>query len=265
MDKGSGPQQSAVLMEWGERGAAAICPGADYAVVVDVLSFTTSLSVAIDFGAEVFPYRWRDESAPEFARRHHAVLAVPRSGARRPGVITLSPASISAAAGVTRLVLPSPNGSALASELADCGSAVLGACLRNRTAIARWLAARVREAQQPPVIAVIAAGERWADDSLRPAVEDLWGAGAVISALADLGVTGLSPEACSAAAAFTAVAANLATELANSTSGRELADSGFGTDVAVAADLDISASVPLLDDGRFVDAGPHHGGRRARG
>jgi 2-phosphosulfolactate phosphatase len=241
-------------MEWGERGAAAICPGAEYAVIVDILSFTTALSVAADGGTEVFPYRWRDESAAEFARRHDAVLAVARTEAGRPE-ITLSPASISSATGVTRLVLPSPNGSALATGLADCGAVVLGACLRNRMAVARWLAGRVRAGQHPPVIAVIAAGERWADDSLRPAVEDLWGAGAVISALAALGFTGLSPDARSAAAAFTAVAANLAAELADSTSGRELADSGFGDDVAVAADLDASASVPVLAGGRFVDAG----------
>ena len=36
-----------------------------------------------------------------------------------------------------------------------------------------------------------------------------------------------------------------------------------------AADLDVSTSVPLLTDGRFVDATsqpvPHHGARRARG
>jgi 2-phosphosulfolactate phosphatase len=246
--------QATILMEWGERGAAAICPGADYAVIVDVLSFTTSLSVAIDAGAEVYPYRWQDESAPEFARQHNAVLALDRSAAPRPGVITLSPASISSAAGVTRLVLPSANGSALASELADCGPVVLGACLRNRMAIARWLADQVRAAQQPPVIAVVAAGERWADESLRPALEDLWGAGAVIAALASLGVTGLTAEARSATAAFSAVAANLAAELADSTSGRELADRGFGSDVAAAADLDVSASAPLLADGRFVDA-----------
>jgi 2-phosphosulfolactate phosphatase len=167
----------------------------------------------------------------------------------------LSPASISSAAGVSRIVLPSPNGSALASQLADGGAMVLGACLRNRMAIARWLADRVRASQHPPVIAVVAAGERWPDDSLRPAVEDLWGAGAVISALEGLGLAGLSPEARSAAAAFTAVAANLAAELADSTSGRELADIGFGHDVAVAADLDASASVPVLAGARFVDAG----------
>jgi 2-phosphosulfolactate phosphatase len=255
MQSRSGSQQPSVLMEWGERGAAAICPVADYAVIVDILSFTTALSVAIDAGAEVFPYRWRDESAPEFARSHDAVLAVGRSTARGPGVVSLSPASISSASGVSRIVLPSPNGSALASQLASCDARVLGACLRNRMAIARWLADRARASQYPPVIAVIAAGERWPDNSLRPAVEDLWGAGAVIGALQDLGLTTLSPEARSAAAAFAAVAANLAAELADSTSGRELADIGFGHDVAVAADLEASASVPVLAGDRFVDAG----------
>ena len=133
-------------MEWGELGAAAICPGADYAVIVDILSFTTALSVAIDAGAEVFPYRWRDESAAAFARRHDAVLAVCRSAASTPAAnaaVSLSPASIRSATGLARLVLPSPNGSALASQLAHRDAVVLGACLRNRKAVARWLASRV--------------------------------------------------------------------------------------------------------------------------
>jgi len=126
-------------MEWGERGAAAICPGANYSVIVDILSFTTALSVAIDAGAEVFPYRWRDESAAAFARRHDAVLAVGRSAASMPAAsapVSLSPASIRSATGLTRLVLPSPNGSALASQLAHRGAVILGACLRNRMAVA---------------------------------------------------------------------------------------------------------------------------------
>ena len=120
--------------------------------------------------------------------------------------------------------------------------------------VARWLASRVAARTPPPVIAVVAAGERWADWSLRPAIEDLWGAGAVISALADLGLTGLSPEARSAAAAFAAVAANLPAELAATSSGRELASIGFVQDVAVAAELDASASVPTLAGARLVDA-----------
>lgn len=36
--------------------------------------------------------------------------------------------------------------------------------------------------------------------------------------------------------------------------GRELASIGFGQDVAVAAELDASASVPTLAGARFVDA-----------
>ena len=58
-----GQRQSAVRLEWGQLGAAAICQAAGYAVIVDVLSFTTTLSVAVDAGAEVFPYPWQDRSA----------------------------------------------------------------------------------------------------------------------------------------------------------------------------------------------------------
>jgi 2-phosphosulfolactate phosphatase len=250
-------RQFAVRMEWGLHGANAICAGADAAIIVDVLSFTTSLSVAIDAGAEVFPYRWKDASAREFAQQHHAILAVGRSEAARSAgqaQISLSPASIRAATGLARIVLPSPNGSALASQLAGSGATVVGGCLRNRTAVARWLIGPRTAGGTAPVIAVIAAGERWPDDSLRPAVEDLWGAGAIISALASQGATELSPEARSAAAAFGAVQASLTAALMSCSSGAELAGIGFGDDVEVAAELDASTSVPVLADGGFRNA-----------
>ena len=251
---------AAVRMEWGPQGAAAIGTGADYAVVVDILSFTTTLSVALDLGAEVYPYRWRDESAAGFARQHHATLAVGRLEAADPAAVvpqvSLSPASMRAAPGLTRLVLPSPNGSALSSQLAASTAVVVGACLRNRTAVARWLARQRRADGQPAVIAVVAAGEQWPDNSLRPAVEDLWGAGAVIAALEDSGVRGLSAEAGAAAAAFRAVESSLGSDLADCSSGRELASAGgFSEDVSIAAELDTSSSVPVLRDGRFVSAG----------
>jgi len=44
-----------VRLEWGPVGAAETAPDSTYAVVVDVLSFTTTLSVAMDIGAEVLP------------------------------------------------------------------------------------------------------------------------------------------------------------------------------------------------------------------
>jgi 2-phosphosulfolactate phosphatase len=253
--------QFAVRMEWGLRGAEVISEQADFAVVIDVLSFTTTVSVALDQGAEVYPYPWRDESAAAFARQHKAVLAVGRSeaaaDAAREGhhpAVSLSPASVRAAPGLDRIVLPSPNGSALAAAVARSDTLVLTACLRNRAAVAAWLASQRAPSDRPPVIAVIAAGERWPDGTLRPAVEDLWGAGALISALAGLGVTGLSPEANAAAAAWLAIETTLGTALAACSSGAELADASFDADVDIAAELDASGCVPLLTRGRFAGA-----------
>ena len=241
-------------MEWGPSGADVVSPAIDIAVVVDVLSFTTSLSVGIDAGAEVFPYRWDSESAEEFAEQHFATLAVNRSRACR-GHVSLSPGTIRAATDLVRLVLPSPNGSSLSFQLADAGAEVVGACLRNRMATARWLTDRLEE-QPDAVIAVIAAGERWSDGSLRPAVEDLWGAGAVIDALQDALTTSFSREAEAAAAAFRNVQSDIGPALMESSSGQELIAAGFIDDVAVAAELDESNNVPVLKDGTFSNSVP---------
>jgi 2-phosphosulfolactate phosphatase len=241
-------------MEWGERGAEAIGRGADFAVVVDVLRFSTALSVAAESGIDVFPYPWRDETAAQFAVQNDAVLAASEHPAGltegETAPVSLSPVSIRAATGITRLVLPSPNGSALAVHLDTTGGTVVGACLRNRTAVAQWLAAA-----EPSVIAIVAAGERWADGSLRPAVEDLWGAGSLVEALAAEGMTGFSQESLVAAAAFADVRADLHAALLACASGAELAAKGLGADIAIAAELDSSTAVPVLDLGRFTDAG----------
>jgi 2-phosphosulfolactate phosphatase len=235
-----------VRFEWGLTGAVAVAEGASVAVVIDVLSFTTAVSVAVDAGIEVFPYRFRDATAAAFAASRGAVLAVGRREAGATGV-SLSPLSIQQAPvdgplhRSGRLVLPSPNGSAISRQLS--GSVpVVAACLRNAGAVARWI---TRTAPPGPV-AIIAAGERWPGDLLRPAVEDLWGAGAVITGLVAAGVTDLSPEAGSAVAAFTTVAGTLGAALAQCASGRELAEDGFGAEIPLAAELNVSASVPLL-------------------
>lgn len=79
--------------DWGLDGARAIADGADVAVVVDVRSFTAMLSVALDAGTTVWPYRWADAGAPAFAAGRDAVLAVVRSQAG-PDDGSLSPASV---------------------------------------------------------------------------------------------------------------------------------------------------------------------------
>ena len=178
-----------VRFDWGPTGAAAIAEGADVAVVVDVLSFTTTLCVAVERGMTVLPYRWKDERAAAYAEERAATLAVGRFEARSlPGGagVSLSPAAMARVSGVSRIVLPSPNGSSISFGLAESGATVVGACLRNRRAVADWVAAR------GGTVAVVAAGERWPDGSLRPAAEDLWGAGAVLALLPR---DDLSPEA----------------------------------------------------------------------
>lgn len=242
-----------VRFDWGAVGAGAITQGASHAVVVDVLSFTTTLCVALEHGLTVFPHCWRDEGAAARATSLDAVLAVGRSEARRlgAGAVSLSPAAMSALEGPSRIVLPSPNGSAISFALRDSGATVLGACLRNATAAASLIATSLDPGS---VLAVVAAGERWPDGSLRPAIEDQWGAGAVLAALRQLDDTGYSPEASAAADSFDAVRDRLSEALTDCASGRELVTTGFAEDVGIAAELDAATVVPVLAGDAFVPA-----------
>jgi 2-phosphosulfolactate phosphatase len=233
--------------DWGPAGAAALVADAepgDVAVVVDVLSFTTTLSVAIEHGIEVLPYPWASEEAPAYAEARGAVLALGRRAGLAQGAVSLSPLSFDGVTGIDRVVLPSPNGSAISFALRDMGVTVVGACLRNAGAVGAWLRGSTAR------VAVVAAGERWPDGSLRPAAEDLWGAGAVLSAL---GLHDASPEARQAASAYDSVRDDVATALPDCASGRELVAAGFAGDVEIAAAVDASRVVPVLRGEAFVD------------
>jgi 2-phosphosulfolactate phosphatase len=242
-----------VRFEWGLDGARSIASGADLAVVVDVLSFTTCVSVAVDRGAVVFPYPWEDAGAEDFAARHDARLARPRGA----GGLSLSPSSLRDAPTLSRVVLPSPNGSSIAYELAKAVPLIAAVSLRNAAVTADWVAA---ELSPDAVVAVIAAGERWPGGSLRPALEDQIGAGAFIAGLASAGRggftpedgrTGFAPEAESAMAVFNATEPRLREALQACSSGRELISAGYPDDVEIAAELDAGFAVALLKDGAF--------------
>ena len=241
-----------VRFDWGMQGATAISAGAAAVVVVDLLSFTTTLSVALDAGVQVFPYRFRDASAAAFAASRGAVLAVGRREAGPTGV-SLSPVSVRRAAAAGRT----------AGGHLEVGVAVaergrhLPAARRGRDAW--WWAPpakrdRVCATGSPRrfvgPIAVVAAGERWPGDALRPAVEDLWGAGLVIDALAALGAGPLSPEAAAARAAYQAIGRSPGPwRSAACASGRELTDDGYAEEIAMAAEVDVSRRVPVLERG----------------
>lgn len=239
--------------DWGAAGLAAVGPGAATVVVVDVLRFTSAVSVAVGRRAVVLPFTWSmGDAARAYAADHDAELA----GWREDGGWSLSPTDLARIPAGTRLVLPSPNGSALAFGARDdaADALVLAGCLRNATAVAAVAAARGGP------VAVVAAGERWSGGSgghagaLRPSVEDLLGAGAVLRALTDLAGPGvrLAPEARAAIGAFDAARDELGEWLAGSSSGRELIAIGFGDDVEAAAALDAEQVAPVLDGVAFT-------------
>ena len=223
--------------EWGMQGVTKLAPISDIVVIVDILSFSTSVEIATNNGAIVFPYQWKDESALNYAKTVEAQLA---SRERKSGNgYSLSPASLINIPAGTKLVLPSPNGSSL--SLLTGSTPTLAGCLRNAKAIAQYV-------QRYGTIAVIPAGERWEDGSLRPAIEDLIGAGAILSDLKGE----LSPEAEAAVAVFQQWKSNLAI-LAKCSSGKELIARGFAADVELAVALNISRCVPLLVDRAYVN------------
>jgi 2-phosphosulfolactate phosphatase len=202
--------------------------------------------VALGRGITVYPFRWRDERAVELARELDANLALQRQDSRlRPGSVSLSPQSLQRSSGIERLVLPSPNGSTICAALAGQGATVVAGCLRNAGAVSAYLAT---ELERGATVAVVAAGERWPDGSLRPAVEDLWGAGAV---LADLDPELLSPEAAIARLAYESFRDRPLQHLLSCASGRELVEKGYEPDVVLAGRLNTTDLVPRLEDGAF--------------
>lgn len=228
-----------IRCEWGEKGVFRLAPISDAIIIVDVMSFTTCVEVAVSRGAIIFPYRYRDESAADYARSVDAVLA----GHRGKSKYSLSPASLIDIPEGTRLVLPSPNGSTLTVATGD--TPTFAGCLRNCRAVA---SAAMRCGKR---VSVVPAGERWKDDdSLRPAYEDLVGAGAIIHHLEGK----FSPESEAAAAAYQHSLSDLTAYLKNCASGKELTELGYEEDIPTIAELDVSNSVPMLQDGAYVRA-----------
>lgn len=238
-----------VVFEWGSDGLESLTETADIVVIVDVLSFSTCVDIATQAGAVVFPYSWKDERAQEFAQLNKAYLAQPRSEGSRAesAVFTLSPASLTHLRAGDRLVLPSPNGSQLCTLVK--GKRVVAGCLRNASAVAGYLNSFSGRKL------ILAAGERWPSTTqLRPALEDLLGAGAIIHAIPG----SKSPEAKAAETVWAGMQQDITRVMRECTSGRELKEKGFGEDVELASDVDSSAGVPILfPEGYFACESGH--------
>lgn len=235
-----------IRFEWGLSGLQALRPVSDVLVIVDVLSFTTCVDIVVGRGGVVLPYRGQAEALPAFAHSQNALYASPsrqHDARQHDAAFSLSPASLLTIPAGTRLVLPSPNGSTLSLATGDVPT--LAGCLRNATAVA----AKAQQLGQR--ISVIAAGERWPGGLLRPSLEDLLGAGAIIAQFPGT----RSPEADTAVAAFHHAQSNLPDILARCGSGKELIGRGFADDVQLASQLDVSHTAPLLAKGAYQQPG----------
>ena len=233
---------ASVRLEWGAPAIEHLAGDVDCVVVVDVMSFSTCVDVAVARGAHVLPYAWRDAGAAAYARERRAELASIDRGLADGW--SLSPTSLATVPAGLRLVLPSPNGSSIAFAARDRGVAVFCGGLRNRRATAPAVAGFER-------ILVVACGERWPDGGLRPALEDLVGAGGIVAAL---GRADASAEARAAALTYESLGDARRATLADCASARELVDRGFGRDVERCLQEDVSDVAARLVDDRFVAA-----------
>ncbi len=240
LDASLGQRPFQVRFDWGVEGAAACGRGADVIVVVDVLSFSTAVEIGTSRGGTIYPLRWADRGRADDLAERLGGTATTGPG-RRVRRFALSPTSLLEVTPGTVVVIPSPNGATVSLEAAELGATVMCGCLRNASAVAEAAAA------QGETITVIAAGERWPNGALRPAIEDALGAGSILARLAS---DAMSPEARSAAAL--AATSEIRDLVVGGVSAAELAAVGRAGDAELAAERDISGTVPVLVDGAYV-------------
>jgi 2-phosphosulfolactate phosphatase len=220
-----------VRLEWGMEGVEALAPHCTVLIIVDVLSFTTSIDLIVAKGARATLGPWTAD--------HY--------GPRRPSALQSVQAD-------TDVAMSSPNGGQLCVRAAK-QTGVMAGCLRNADAVATKA---IDIADRGP-IGVIAAGEQWGVNlsergtpgRLRVAIEDYLGAGAIVSALLADGYSPASPEAALAATTFRAAEPYLGDLLGGCGSGLELGEAGLSEDIAIAGQVNVSKAAPQLVDGVF--------------
>jgi 2-phosphosulfolactate phosphatase len=227
-----------VSCEWGKQGVENVAAGCAAVIIVDVLSFCTCVDIVVCRGSAVYPFACRGQRAAARAADLGAILA---AGRHESTGYSLSPQSLLNMPADLKLLLPSPNGSQLTLSTKK-GQPTFAACLRNARAVAQAVQ------RTGGRICVVPAGEQWPDGMLRPAAEDLAGAGALIHYLPG----SRSPEAEAAVACFEHCRSRLPTFLSECASGRELTERGFAEDILIAAQLNTSSTVPVLENNAYV-------------
>ncbi len=206
--------------------------GCDAVVIVDILTFSTAVDVGIARGALILPcQKFAGPTVQD--ERPGSVLAVPRALTSPAAPYSLSPGDLLEITPGTELILPSRNGATLTAAAARGDGDVFVACFRNGPAVA----AAMRHYSR---VGVLAAGEQWPDGSLRVAVEDVAGAGAVISHLK-------AQHRPTVEAEWAGQTYRHINDLRECRSAVLLTTRGYGADVEIALEDGVSQVVPQLD------------------
>ncbi len=238
-------------VEWGKRGAREAAERGDITIIVDVLSFSSTVVTAVNGGAIIYPYPPPiNEQALHYAKQVGAELLLGRAEAARLGRPSLSPVSFGPQHAGKKFVLCSLNGAACTWITSKVPALLVGSLL-NASAAAS--VANRLHSKAGACITVVPCGEHWdhgrdGENDLRPAVEDYLGAGAILSRLEG----SKSPEAQVCVHAFQQSESNLSELLWESGSGRELRAMGFANDVKHCSRLDVYDYVPRLEKDYFV-------------
>jgi 2-phosphosulfolactate phosphatase len=225
-------EKYALRLDWGWEGARRAAERGDLLVVVDILRFSTAMTVAASRNITVTPTFWSEDIATQEAKKY------------------LSPALMQTVPEGTHLTVPSPNGATCCRYGKDAAGVYIGSFL-NVQAIARAVDAKLK-ATEAKSVTILACGERWHegsngdDGALRFALEDYLGAGAIIAHLPGYAS---SPECKAARAAFVGARKQLFARLSECGSGVELTEKWYEDDIRIAAHLNSLDVVPVLKDG----------------
>ncbi|MDI6739239.1 MAG: 2-phosphosulfolactate phosphatase [Candidatus Edwardsbacteria bacterium] len=214
--------------------------------VIDVLRASTSIVAALDAGArDVVPTASVEEATKlaETLGREHIVLCGERDGMKINGFdLGNSPLEFTEAAVKNKtLVMATTNGTASLSR-AKPSALVCAACINNASAAAQTLVAAGQD------ITLVCSGKLG-----RFALEDAAGAGMIVSHIAELCPNViLTDSAAVSLILYQKYKKNLVRALKAGEHGQYLKSLGFAADLEYAARESVTATVPVLKDGRIV-------------
>ncbi|MGG3468751.1 2-phosphosulfolactate phosphatase [Neobacillus pocheonensis] len=237
-------------VEWGRRGAMEAAERGDIVIIVDVLSFSSTVISALGNGAIIYPFP-PNLDGKEYAEKIGAEYLLGRAEAVRLGKPSLSPVSFNEQYNKKKYVLSSLNGAFCTWVAAKVPALLIGSLL-NAAAVAS--AVNHFRKQTRANITIVPCGEQWNDvknneDTLRPAIEDYLGAGAILNYLE--GKKSSEAEIC--LGTFQHARPKLKELIWECGSGRELRGRGFADDVIHCSRLNAYQTVPILKNDHFIN------------